>query len=99
MTSFIRNAQNLSCRFDCFVLAVHHVGHGADRRPRGHSSLKGAVDLQIGTDRLPNEFMKATLSVEKVKDGEDNFHFIGTMRRVVIATDVDGAVAPGIASR
>jgi len=43
--------------------------------------------------------MKATLSVEKVKDGEDNFHFIGTMRRVVIATDVDGAVAPGIASR
>jgi hypothetical protein len=89
MTSFIRHAQNLARRFDCFVLAVHHVGWSADKRPRGHSSLKGAVDLQILTDRLPNE-LAATLSIEKVKDGEDGFHFTGALREIVIGTDSDG---------
>jgi AAA domain-containing protein len=89
VTSFIRNAQNLARRFDCFVLAIHHVGWSADKRPRGHSSLNGAVDLQILTDRLPNE-LAATMRIEKVKDGESGFHITGPLRPLVIGTDSDG---------
>jgi hypothetical protein len=89
MINFIRNAQNLSRMFDCFVLAIHHVGWSADKRVRGHSSLTGAVDLQILTDRLPNE-LASTLNVQKVKDGDAGFHMTATLRRVPLWTDRDG---------
>ena len=32
MTAFVRNAQALSHRFGCFVLAVHHIGYAAEQR-------------------------------------------------------------------
>ena len=38
MTAFIQNAQALSTRFDCFVLAVHHTGYGPQDRMRDSSS-------------------------------------------------------------
>jgi hypothetical protein len=75
--------------FDCFVLAIHHVGWSADKRVRGHSSLTGAVDLQILTDRLPNE-LASTLNVQKVKDGDAGFQFTATLRPITLGVDRDG---------
>jgi hypothetical protein len=51
MQQIIANAQALSNHFQCFVLIIHHSGLSDDDRPRGHSSLKGALDVLIRFER------------------------------------------------
>jgi hypothetical protein len=89
MVNFIRNAQELSRRFECFVLTIHHTGWSNGDRIRGHSSLHGAVDLQILSERLPGE-LAATLNVQKVKDGEADFRLTATLKKVVLGHDAEG---------
>jgi hypothetical protein len=88
MTAFVRSAQALSHRFGCFVLAVRHIGHAAEQRLRGHSSLPAAADLIIRADRLPDA-PATTLAVEKAKDSPLNVTMTVNMRRIVLDT-VDG---------
>jgi hypothetical protein len=88
MTAFVRNAQALSHRFGCFILAVHHIGYAAEQRLRGHSSLPAAADLIIRAERLPDA-PATTLAVEKAKDSPLNVTMTVNMRRIVLDT-VDG---------
>jgi RecA-family ATPase len=46
MSAYIKAADAIRDAFDCLVIVVHHCGHKGDR-PRGHSSLMGALDVQI----------------------------------------------------
>ena len=89
MTAFVRNAQALSHHFGCFVLAVHHIGHAAEQRLRGHSSLPAAADLIIRAERLPDA-PATTLAVEKAKDSPLNVTMTANLRRIVLDTDEDG---------
>ena len=89
MTAFIQNAQALSTRFDCFVLAVHHTGYGPQDRMRGHSSLRGAVDAAIRVDRLPDGYSSA-VTFEKNKDGKSDIRVTATLRTIVVGKDEDG---------
>jgi AAA domain len=89
MQAFVRNAQTIASALDCFVLAVHHVGHHADSRLRGHSSLPAAADLIIRAERLPDAPAVA-LSVDKSKDGPTDIRLTATMRRVTLGTDAKG---------
>ena len=89
MTAFIQNAQALSTRFDCFVLAVHHTGYGPQDRMRGHSSLRGAVDAAIRVDRLPDGYSSA-VTFEKNKDGKSDIRVTATLRTIVVGKDDDG---------
>ena len=50
MSAYIKAADAIRDAFDCLVVIVHHCGHGGDR-PRGHSSLIGALDVQIAVKR------------------------------------------------
>jgi hypothetical protein len=52
--------------FNCAVVIVHHCGHEGTR-PRGHSSLMGALDVQIGVSRDAANNILAT--VESMKAG------------------------------
>jgi hypothetical protein len=89
MTAFIQNAQALASRFDCFVLAVHHTGHGPQDRMRGHSSLRGAVDAAIRVERLPDGYSSA-VTFEKNKDGKSDITVTATLRTVIVGKDNDG---------
>jgi AAA domain len=89
MQSFVRNSQKLSSELECFVLAVHHIGHHAEKRLRGHSCLPAAADLIIRAERLPDA-PASTLSVEKSKDGQSDICLTATMRRVVLGLDDEG---------
>ena len=60
MLAFVANLQTLSARFGCFVLAVHHTGHSAEGRMRGHSSLHAGVDVALLCER--RDGLAATLS-------------------------------------
>ena len=42
MAAYVRAADGINDAFDCVVPIIHHCPHGADR-PRGHSSLLGAI--------------------------------------------------------
>ena len=67
MAAYIRAADAIRDAFDCLVIIVHHCGHDG-ARPRGHSSLMGALDVQIAVRRDPADNIVAEL--ELAKDGE-----------------------------
>jgi hypothetical protein len=89
--AFVWNAGALAEHFGCFVLAVHHVGHGEDaqKRPRGWSGVIGAVDVQILCER-DGEAFATSLTVQKEKDEASGFSLTAHLSRVVLGTDRDG---------
>jgi RecA-family ATPase len=50
MTAYIRAADAIREAFGCAVIIVHHCGIDGTR-PRGHTSLTGAVDAQLAVKR------------------------------------------------
>lgn len=88
MAAFIWNAGALSEHFGCFVLAVHHVGHGEDaqKRPRGWSGVIGAGDTLILCER-EGEGFETALTVQKEKDEASGFALTAHLSRVVLGTD------------
>ena len=67
MAGYLAAADRLRETFHCLVLIVHHCGleHG---RPRGHTSLTGAADVQISIKLVGDT---SVLTVEFLKDGEE----------------------------
>jgi hypothetical protein len=70
MQQFIANAQALASRFQCYVLIIHHSGLSDEDRPRGHSSLKGALDLLVRCIRKDKDLV-TVLTVQKLQDEDD----------------------------
>jgi hypothetical protein len=50
MAKFIRAADTVRTAFNCLMLLIHHCGI-AGNRPRGHTSLAGADDVQIAIEK------------------------------------------------
>jgi AAA domain len=89
MMTFVSNATELANRLKCCVLVVHHAPLADERRMRGHTSLHGAVDVQILTERHRGA-PSTTLTIEKMKDEESHVSLTAHLSRVVIGTDEDG---------
>jgi hypothetical protein len=87
MAAYIRAADAIRDAFDCLVVIVHHCGHEGER-PRGHSSLMGALDVQIGVKRDAADNIVAQL--ELAKDSEVGLQFVSHLRVVEIGVDKDG---------
>jgi hypothetical protein len=87
MSRYIRAADTIRDAFDSLVLIVHHCGHTAER-PRGHSALIGALDVQISVKRSPNKDIVAEL--ELTKDDEAGFTFVSRLQSVDLGADQDG---------
>jgi hypothetical protein len=54
MTAYVRAADAIREAFNCAVIIIHHCGIEGSR-PRGHSSLSGAVDVARPTTASKNE--------------------------------------------
>jgi len=67
MAAYIKAAEAIRDAFDCLVIIVHHCGWD-ESRPRGHSSLPGAVDVQLRVERNENALV---VEVELMRDGPD----------------------------
>jgi hypothetical protein len=87
MAAYVKAADALRMAFDCAVVIVHHCGHEGTR-PRGHSSLMGAVDAQIAVKRDTADNIIAT--VEFMKDGPQGDEFASRLEVVEIGIDDDG---------
>jgi AAA domain len=87
MTRFIRAADALRTAFDCLVVIIHHCGVQGSR-PRGHTSLSGADDVQIAVERDKEGNILA--SVEHMKDGDASTPMASRLERVELGTDDEG---------
>ena len=87
MAAYVRAADAIRDTFDCLVIIVHHCGHNGDR-PRGHSSLIGALDVQVAVKRDAAGNIFAT--VEQAKDEEVGLEIVSRLVVVEVGTDDDG---------
>lgn len=69
------------------VMLVHHSGKDASRGARGWSGLRAAADVELEVIRNDNA---RSLSVTKLKDGEDGAEFAFRLENVVLGLDDDG---------
>jgi hypothetical protein len=87
MSKFIRAADALRTAFGSLVIIVHHCGI-VGNRPRGHTSLTGAVDGQVAVERDKDGIITAT--VEHMKDAEAGAKLACRLERVELGTDSGG---------
>ena len=81
----------LKAKYGCFVLTVHHTGHGEQGRARGSSSIRAAIDVEYIISK-PGDV--AEVSCEKMKDGEKPKNFGFTLLEVTIPTWLDDDGTP-----
>lgn len=87
MGKYLRAAGAIVEAFACVVILVHHSGIDASR-PRGHTSLTGAADVQIRVQRDGADNVVAI--VEWMKDGPEGDQIVSKLEPVEIGTDEDG---------
>lgn len=87
MSAYIRAADAIREAFGCVVIIVHHCGIDATR-PRGHTSLTGAVDAQLAVKRDAADNVLVT--VEWMKDGPEGDVIASRLEPVEVGVDADG---------
>jgi hypothetical protein len=87
MGAYIRAADAIREAFMCTVAIIHHCGV-AGTRPRGHTSLTGAVDAQLAVER--NDAGIITIKVEWLKDGEEGAEIMSQLKQVKLGADSYG---------
>jgi hypothetical protein len=87
MTAYIAAAGKIEEAFGCLVVIVHHCGIDATR-PRGHTSLTGAVEVQIAVRKSDDGVV--SINVERAKDIEEGAEIHSRLEVVEVGTDPDG---------
>ena len=87
MTAYVRAADAVRQAFGCTVLIVHHCGIDGTR-PRGHTSLTGAVDAQLAIKR--DNAGNIEVKVEWMKDGPVGDKIWSRLEAVEVGIDEDG---------
>lgn len=87
MSAYVRAADAIREAFQCAVIIVHHCGHDGVR-PRGHSSLAGALDAQLAVKR--DGANNILVEVELMKDGAQGDIIASRLEVVTVGTDEDG---------
>ena len=88
MAKLIRAADLLRAAFGCLIVLVHHCGV-AGSRPRGHTSLAGADDVQLAVER-DKDSGNITITIEHMKDGDASAPMASKLERIDLGTDDDG---------
>jgi hypothetical protein len=88
MGAYVKAADAIREAFDCAVVVIHHCGVD-ENRPRGHTSLGGAVDAQLAVKR--DAVGNVVVEVEWMKDGDSEGDvIISKLERFELGTDEDG---------
>jgi AAA domain len=88
MSAYVRAAEAIRDAFKCVVIIVHHCGLD-ETRPRGHTSLPGAVDAQLAVVRNGDI---VTVTVEMMRDGPEDTAVASKVKTVEVGTDENGKV-------
>jgi hypothetical protein len=87
MSNFVKAADTIHEAFLCAVVIVHHCGTEGTR-PRGHTSLSGAVEAQIAVKRDADS--QVVVKVDYMKDGPEGDDIFSRLEVVEVGTDQDG---------
>lgn len=87
MSAYIAAADAIREAFDCVVIIVHHCGVNGDR-PRGHTSLTGAIDVQLKVTRDDTD--NIIVEVELAKDGPQGDRVTSRLESFEVGQDEDG---------
>jgi hypothetical protein len=87
MARFLAAAEKVAQELSCAVVIVHHCGIDASR-PRGHTSLSGAVESQLKVERINTG--EVIVTVELAKDFAEGTEIVSRLERVDLGTDADG---------
>jgi hypothetical protein len=87
MARFLAAAEKVAQELNCAVAIVHHCGIDASR-PRGHTSLSGAVESQLKVERASTG--EVIVTVELAKDFAEGTEIFSRLERVPLGTDADG---------
>ena len=87
MSNYVKACDAIREAFECVVIVVHHSGLEGGRA-RGHTSLLGAADAQIGVKQDDGKNVIAT--VEYMKDGPAGQEIVSRLEVVEIDIDEDG---------
>jgi hypothetical protein len=86
MGAYVRAAEAVRDAFKCVVVIVHHCGLD-ETRPRGHTSLPGAVDAQLAVVRQDT---MVTVTVEMMRDGPEGTVVTSAVEVVEVGQDANG---------
>ncbi len=89
MSAYVTAADAIREAFQCAVVIVHHSGLDKTR-PRGHTSLLGAVDAQISVKR--DAAKNILIECEYMKDGEAGATEASRLQVVEVGEDKDGDI-------
>jgi hypothetical protein len=89
MGAYVRAAEAIRDAFRCVVIIVHHCGLD-ETRPRGHTSLPGAVDAQLAVVRSGGEIV--TVTVEMMRDGPEDTAVTSAVKTIEVGQDENGKV-------
>jgi hypothetical protein len=87
MTAYLAGAGFLEQKFGCLVAIVHHCGIDASR-PRGHTSLTGAVEVQLRVERVAD--LQVLVTVEAAKDIPEGTEIASRLEIMDLGPDEDG---------
>ncbi len=88
MGQYIAACGKIIERLQCFLVIAHHSGVDASR-PRGHTSLGGAVDAQIAVTR--DQANNIIAEIQWLKDGSgEGDKIISRLKVIEVGTDEDG---------
>lgn len=88
MGRFVALCDLIAKSLKAFVLVVHHSGKDAAKGSRGHSSLLGAVSLELEVTKEQGQ--PGTVKVTKMRDGEDGAEYGFDIDSVPLGHDEDG---------
>ena len=88
MGKFVAICDLVAKALQAFVLIVHHSGKDVAKGSRGHSSLLGAVSLELEVTKEQGE--PGTIKVTKMRDGEDGAEYGFQIDSVPLGVDEDG---------
>jgi AAA domain len=89
MAAYIKAADAIHEAFNCVVIIIHHCGIN-ESRPRGHTSLTGAADIQISVKSLKKDATKYIIAtVECAKDLPEGAVIGSQLEVVEIGVDQD----------
>lgn len=89
MADYVRAATLLAEQFQCAVILIHHCGHN-EARPRGHSSLLGAVDALIEIKK--DDLGSVRSEVEELRDGPTGQTTVSRLEVVDVIHDENGTM-------
>jgi hypothetical protein len=87
MAAYLAGAGQLEQTFSCLVAIVHHCGIDASR-PRGHTSLTGAVEVQLRVERVAD--LQVLVTVEAAKDIPEGAEIASRLQVTELGLDEDG---------